>query len=81
MLIVSEVSEAAEEYRNGRAYTETWYSEAKPDKPEGIPSEMADVVIRVLDACEYYGIDLEQAIKEKMAYNRTRPHRHGGKLA
>jgi NTP pyrophosphatase (non-canonical NTP hydrolase) len=48
-------------------------------KPEGIPSEMADIVIRVMDYCGYAGIDLEKAIAEKMEYNRTRPFKHGGK--
>lgn len=50
-------------------------------KMEGIPSELADVVIRVMDMCEHYGIDLEAAIAEKHAYNLTRPYRHGGKRA
>lgn len=48
-------------------------------KPEGIPSELADVVIRVFDICEHYGIDLEKAILEKHDYNVTRPFMHGGK--
>lgn len=48
-------------------------------KPEGIPSELADIVIRVMDICGHYGIDLEAAIKEKMKYNKKRPFKHGGK--
>lgn len=49
-------------------------------KPVGIPSEMADIIIRVLDICGFYGIDIEQAVRVKMAYNDTRPYRHGGKV-
>ncbi len=49
------------------------------NKPEGIPSELADTVIRICDLCGLMGIDLERAIEEKMLYNKTRPHRHGGK--
>ena len=53
--------------------------EPKPAKPEGVPSEVADVVIRCLDFADYYGIDLEAMIAEKVAYNATRGYRHGGK--
>lgn len=49
------------------------------NKPEGVRSELADVVIRVADMCGLYGIDLDAAIQEKLAYNKTRPYRHGGK--
>lgn len=28
-------------------------------KPEGIPIELADVIIRILDYCGYAGIDIE----------------------
>lgn len=48
-------------------------------KPEGIPSELADIVIRVGDASEEYGIDLGQEVLLKQSYNATRPHKHGGK--
>lgn len=48
-------------------------------KPEGIPSELADIVIRVFDCAVEYGIDIEEQIINKMAYNATRQYKHGGK--
>src|SRR5690606_29989679 len=78
-LVHSEVSEALEAYRNGRDANERYYRE--DGKPEGVPSELADVIIRVLDACGYYGIDIEAVIEEKAAFNRGRPYRHGRKVA
>ena len=80
-LIHSEVSEVLEEYRNGRGYTEVYYNESKPDKPEGIPIELADIVIRIADMCGAYEIDLDAALRTKLAYNQSRPYRHGGKKA
>jgi NTP pyrophosphatase (non-canonical NTP hydrolase) len=50
-------------------------------KPEGVGSEFADIFIRLLDDCERYGIDLRAEYERKMAYNRTRPWRHGNKRA
>lgn len=168
-LIGSEVAEALEDHRNGHAPTKEWYTKKAGDgselraanqydptwKPEGIPSELADIIIRIGDAAGLYGwggelemvineirngeygahpmavdsgdsfgtamgklfsqigevigfhtqkfdglitlalghlwlnvesvavihhIDLERAIKEKLAHNRTRGYKHGGKV-
>lgn len=81
MLVVSEASEALEEYRRNHKPDETYYSidSQGNKKMEGVPSELADIVIRVADMCGHYGIDLEGAVAEKMAYNAKRPYRHGGK--
>lgn len=46
-------------------------------KPEGFPSELADVLIRVLDLAGALGIDLGAVLEEKAAYNATRPAKHG----
>lgn len=72
----SELSEALEEARDGRSMTEV-YRTAESPKPEGVPVELADVVIRIADFCGLHKIDLEAAIEAKMEYNRSRPRRHG----
>jgi NTP pyrophosphatase (non-canonical NTP hydrolase) len=90
--IYAEISEAWEEWRNNYALNEiyavtnteciirnTGDIKHRGYKPCGIPIELADVVIRICDMCGNLGIDLEQAIELKMAYNRTRPYRHNGK--
>lgn len=56
---------------------ETYLSEN--DKLEGVPSELADVVIRIMDMCERYGIDLQDIIERKHEFNKNRPYKHGGK--
>lgn len=77
-MVHSELSEALEDYRNGLKPDVTLKDDG--GKPYGIPSELADVVIRVADMCGYYNIDLEAAVKAKLEFNRTRPYRHGGKV-
>jgi NTP pyrophosphatase (non-canonical NTP hydrolase) len=100
-LITTEVAEAIEELRNGRAVDETYYTggthlfvnegEPYPDtnpvdsagrlrKPEGVPSEVADVVIRAFDFAEEAGFDLASIIEEKLTYNASRPKMHGRKF-
>jgi len=76
-LVHSEVSEALEEYRNGRGFDEIYYSDS--GKMEGIPIELADVVIRVFDLCGKHNIDLGKAVVDKLEFNKTRPYRHGNK--
>ena len=73
----SELSEALEEHRNGKTETTIYHAYGKP---EGIPIELADTVIRIADMCGKYGIDLEKAIAMKMKYNQSRPFRHGNKI-
>lgn len=48
-------------------------------KPEGVPSELADIVIRSFDFAHRFGIDLAAIIDEKLAFNATRGRMHGGK--
>lgn len=79
LLINSEISEAFEEYRNGRGLTVA-YKEAD-GKPCGFGVELADALIRLLDFAEGIGIDLEALVLMKHEYNKQRAWRHGGKKA
>jgi NTP pyrophosphatase (non-canonical NTP hydrolase) len=71
----SELSEALEAHRDGMGLLDEVYRD--DGKPEGIPSELADVIIRVADFCGRNGIDIGGAVTKKMAYNKKRPHKHG----
>ena len=48
-------------------------------KPCGIPSELADVLIRVVHFAGKHKVDMDGAVGEKMEFNETRPYKHGGK--
>lgn len=81
-LLHSEVSEALEAYRShglADVTKEGRLGDWVP-KPEGVASEFADILIRLLSSAHQWGIDLEAEYERKTAYNRTREHRHGGRL-
>lgn len=87
-LLHSEVSEAFDAWRKhgfqdiltypalNRTYTSANIPVAKP---EGYGSELADVLIRLLDQCDRDGVDLVKEFNRKLAYNKTREYRHGGR--
>lgn len=102
MLIVTELAEAVEEERAGRAGV--WYSDPAYDmhygadmvavegdhlahplrgsrsralKPEGVDIELIDALIRLLDLLGSRGVDVDELLKQKLAYNETRAPRHG----
>lgn len=79
MLIVTEVAEAMEDIRDGKPLNELLYAKSG-GKLTGVPSEMADIIIRVLDACAAWGIDIDDAVRRKINYNLGRPTLHGRAL-
>jgi len=77
----AEVSESWEEYRRPDHDLGLVYYRHDSLKPEGFPVELADIIIRVLDIADHYNINMAHVINTKMRYNRTRPYRHGNKVA
>jgi hypothetical protein len=92
-LIHSEVSECMEDMRVGNINsnlcpflidapehaqpTDPRYVQTKPFSKAEL--ELADVVIRCMDMAVAHGWDLANAVATKMAYNRSREYKHGGK--
>ena len=75
-LIHSEISEALEAYRNKEPLS--WTDEN--GKPQGVAAEYIDGIIIIFNYCSHLGIDVEVELQRKIAYNKTQPHMHGGKL-
>jgi len=89
-LIHSELSEALEALRHGdppdehlnKANAQHPTSNAQRRMKEQFRSaetEMADAIIRIMDMGVARGWRIAEALVAKMAFNETRPHRHGGK--
>jgi NTP pyrophosphatase (non-canonical NTP hydrolase) len=70
MMIVSEVTEVMEAIRKDKG-------------EEEITKEFADIIIRTLDLyagavdAGYTKLSLDQALREKIDFNKTRPEKHG----
>lgn len=75
----------AEEFNNslnssGKNHIDSLYSyNFESYIKDSFEDEMADAVIRILDFCGGFGIDIENHVKWKLDYNKTREKLHGKK--
>jgi NTP pyrophosphatase (non-canonical NTP hydrolase) len=72
-LMHSELSEALESYRHGDPP-----SDYIPEFT-GAEEEFADVIIRIMDNAHHFNLRVAEAVIAKMAFNESRPYKHGGK--
>lgn len=76
MLAASELGEAFDAWRDG---PEKPYIIDEEGKPQGWAAEVVDAIIVELDILRAYAPDLniQRMLTDKMAYNTSRPPRHG----
>lgn len=94
MLVTSELAEALEADRKGMNNPNLKNFLKEIDKPltkeefqqafrfnikDHFQDEIADAIIRLFDLCGGLGINIETHIALKLAYNQTRPNKHGKK--
>ena len=89
MLIVSEAAETLEGNRKDKKVfidevrfiknlsDENFKAEFENNIKDTQEDEVADILIRVLDFCGAYGIDIDFHVDTKLRYNSLRPHKHG----
>lgn len=73
-LMHSELSEALEAVRHGNPPS------SHIREFSGLEEEMADVIIRVASFGVHRELRIGEAVIAKMAFNASRPHKHGGKV-
>lgn len=71
-LLMSECAELLEAWRLEAPFGPC----AKDPELSNVAEEAADVGIRLLDLCQFLGVDLGAAMQRKIAYNATRPYKH-----
>ena len=82
MLIVTELAEAMEAHRNGNLAMPSMEGEIEKQAFEDFykdtfEDEIADALIRILDMCGGFNIDIEFHVREKVKYNKGREILHG----
>lgn len=74
-LMHTEASEAVEDAR--KRHPDEWGRMTK----DSVTWEFADLIVRINDICEEYGLPLAEVIPLVLAANKNRGFRHGGKAA
>jgi NTP pyrophosphatase (non-canonical NTP hydrolase) len=81
-MVMTEMAEVIEAARKGYQYPDGTFVVPQSGKipvHNVLEEEMADVFIRLMDTAQRFRLNVAGAIWDKMEYNKTRPHRHGGK--
>lgn len=71
--------EVSEAFKAWRIYRDFDIHEGPDGRPQGVPIELADVLIGIFYNAELHGIDLEAALAAKGAFNRTRDYTAEGR--